>query len=249
MGQQRDEATGAVVPPIHVASTFVQHEAGKWREFDYSRSGNPTRKNLEIDARVARRRLRGTGLRQRHGGYRTASSRRSRRATTSSRPRISTAEPTDCLHKVTDRAGIKFTHVDTTNVANVAAAITPATRLVWIESPGNPLMSITDIAACADVAHQRGALLAVDNTFASPVLTRPLELGADVVMHSATKYLGGHSDLLGGALVVRDQTLLEKLYFVQNATGSSARAVRVVSSARAASRRSNCGSASKARRQ
>jgi cystathionine beta-lyase/cystathionine gamma-synthase len=123
------------------------------------------------------------------------------------------------LHKVTDRAGIKFTHVDTTNAANVAAAITPATRLVWIESPGNPLMTITDIAACADLAHQRGALLAVDSTFATPVFTRPLELGADIVMHSATKYLGGHSDLLGGALVFRDKTLLEKLYFVQNATG------------------------------
>ncbi len=102
----------------------------------------------------------------------------------------------------------------------MAAAITPATRLVWIESPGNPLLSITDVAACADVAHQHGALLAVDSTFATPVLTRPLELGADVVMHSATKYLGGHSDMLGGALVVRDQTLFERLYFFQNATGA-----------------------------
>jgi cystathionine gamma-lyase len=91
---------------------------------------------------------------------------------------------------------------------------------VWIESPGNPLLSIADIAACADVAHQHGALLAVDCTFATPVLTRPLELGADIVMHSATKYLGGHSDMLGGALVVRDKTLFERLYFVQNATGA-----------------------------
>jgi cystathionine gamma-lyase len=98
--------------------------------------------------------------------------------------------------------------------------MTPATKLVWIESPGNPRMTITDIAACAEVAHRGGALLGVDNTFATPVLTRPLELGADVVMHSATKYLGGHSDLLGGALVVRDPELLKKLYFVQNATGA-----------------------------
>jgi cystathionine beta-lyase/cystathionine gamma-synthase len=95
----------------------------------------------------------------------------------------------------------------------------PATRLVWIESPGNPRLSITDIAACAEVAHRGGALLGVDNTFATPVLTRPLELGADVVMHSATKYLGGHSDVLGGALVIRDKALFDELYFIQNATG------------------------------
>jgi cystathionine gamma-lyase len=105
-------------------------------------------------------------------------------------------------------------------VENVRKAITPQTKLVWIESPGNPLLSITDIAACAEIAHAAGALLAVDNTFATPVLTRPLELGADIVMHSATKYLGGHSDLLGGALVVADKSLYDELYFVQNATGA-----------------------------
>src|SRR5262249_29656377 len=102
----------------------------------------------------------------------------------------------------------------------VEKAIKPNTKLIWIESPGNPLLSITDIAACADIAHRHGALLGVDSTFATPVLTRPLELGADIVMHSATKYLGGHSDLLGGALVVRDPELLKKLYFLQNATGA-----------------------------
>src|SRR5262249_22529141 len=90
----------------------------------------------------------------------------------------------------------------------------------WVESPGNPLLSVTDIAACAELAHARGVLLGVDNTFASPVLTRPLELGADIVMHSATKYLGGHADVLGGALVVKDDELLSQLYFVQNATGA-----------------------------
>src|SRR5213079_1415971 len=99
------------------------------------------------------------------------------------------------------------------------AAITPQTKLLWIESPGNPQMSITDIAAAAQIAQRRGVLLGVDNTFATPVLTRPLELGADIVMHSATKYIGGHSDLLGGVLVVRDKKLLDKLYFLQNATG------------------------------
>src|SRR3972149_212817 len=218
VGQERDEATGAVVPPIHVASTFVQHEAGKWREFDYSRSGNPTRKNFETTL---------ASLESGCGALAFASGLAAPAcvfASLSAGDHVVTGQDLyggtyRLLHKVTDRAGIKFTHVDTTNPANVAAAITPATRLVWIESPGNPLLAVTHIAACADVAHQRGALLAVDNTFATPVLTRPLELGADIVMHSATKYLGGHSDLLGGALVFRDKTLLEKLYFVQNATG------------------------------
>jgi cystathionine gamma-lyase len=102
----------------------------------------------------------------------------------------------------------------------MATAMRPETRLVWVESPGNPLMSITDIAACAELAHRHGALLGVDNTLATPVLTRPLELGADVVMHSATKYLGGHSDLLGGALVAKDPEVLKRLYFIQNATGA-----------------------------
>lgn len=98
--------------------------------------------------------------------------------------------------------------------------MTDRTRMLWIESPGNPLMSITDIGACAELARRRGVLLAVDNTFASPVITRPLELGAHIVMHSATKYLGGHSDVLGGALVVADQDLYDRLYFIQNATGA-----------------------------
>ena len=219
VGQERDEATGAVVPPIHIASTFVQHEAGKWREFDYSRSGNPTRKNLE------------TTLASLEGGCGALAFSTGMAATHCVISSLSTGDHIVAaqdlyggtyrlLHKVTDRFGIKFTHVDTTNAANVAAAITPATRLVWIETPGNPLMSITDIAACADVAHQHGALLAVDNTFGTPVLTRPLELGADIVMHSATKYMGGHSDLLGGVLAVRDKSLFDKLYFVQNATGA-----------------------------
>jgi cystathionine beta-lyase/cystathionine gamma-synthase len=124
------------------------------------------------------------------------------------------------LHKVAIRAGITTTLADSTDLSAFEKAITPATKLVWIETPGNPRMSITDIAACAEIAHRHGALLGVDNTFATPVLTRPLELGADIVMHSATKYFGGHSDMVGGALVVRDQKLFEELYFVQNATGA-----------------------------
>jgi cystathionine beta-lyase/cystathionine gamma-synthase len=121
---------------------------------------------------------------------------------------------------VLNRSNIDVTLADSTRLDQFEAALTERTKLVWIESPGNPRMSITDIAACADIAHRHGALLGIDNTFATPVLTRPLELGADIVMHSATKYLGGHSDVLGGALVVRDPTLHKRLYFLQNATGA-----------------------------
>jgi len=124
------------------------------------------------------------------------------------------------LHKILNRAGIEVSLVDSTDLAKVQEAFRPNTRLLWIESPGNPRLSITDIAGCAELAHQHGVLLGVDSTFATPVLTRPLELGADLVMHSATKYLGGHSDMLGGALIVGDQELRERLYFIQNATGA-----------------------------
>jgi cystathionine gamma-lyase len=219
VGNERDPQTGAVVPPIHVASTFVQDEAGVWREFDYSRSGNPTRKSFE------------TTLASLEGGCGALAFASGMAATHCV---VGLLNPGDhivaghdiyggtyrLLHQVTNRHGIGVTLVDSTDPANVAAAMTPSTRLVWIESPGNPLLSISDIAACADVAHTNGALLGVDSTFATPVLTRPLELGADVVMHSATKYLGGHSDLVGGTLVVADRALFERLYFVQNATGA-----------------------------
>jgi cystathionine gamma-lyase len=124
------------------------------------------------------------------------------------------------LHSILNRWGITVSLVNTCEPERLAAAITPKTKLVWLESPGNPLMSITDLRACAEITRERGVLMAVDNTFATPVLTRPLELGADMVMHSATKYLGGHSDVLGGALVVRDPTLLKRLYYTQNATGA-----------------------------
>jgi cystathionine gamma-lyase len=125
------------------------------------------------------------------------------------------------LHKILNRAGIAVTLVPTTDLQAVQRALQPRTRLLWLESPGNPLLSVTDLAECIQIAHAAGVLTAVDNTFATPVLTRPLELGADIVMHSATKYLGGHSDVLGGALIVRDRELLDQLYFIQNATGAT----------------------------
>jgi cystathionine gamma-lyase/cystathionine beta-lyase len=122
--------------------------------------------------------------------------------------------------KVFAKFGIVFKYVDTTDVANIAAAITPATKLLWIETPTNPLMNITDIAAVSAIAKKHGVLLCVDNTFASPYLQNPLTLGADIVMHSATKYLGGHSDVIQGCLAVNDDTLREQLYFIQKSCGA-----------------------------
>lgn len=219
VGNEKCGETGAVVRPLHLSSTFVQPGAGEWGEFDYSRSGNPTRTAFE------------TTLASLEGGAGALAFASGMAATHCV---IAMLEAGDhvvagsdiyggtyrLLHKITNRAGIGVSLVDTTNPANLEQAITPETRLVWIESPGNPRMTITDIAACAEIAHKHGALLGVDSTFASPVLTRPLELGADIVMHSATKYLGGHSDLMGGALVTSSQTLRDQLYFVQNATGA-----------------------------
>jgi len=219
VGNQRDPETGAVVAPVHVASTFVQPGAGQWGAYDYSRSGNPTRKNLETTL---------ASLDEGAGALAFSSGMAAIHGVTQL---LETGDEIlagadiyggtyRLLHRITCRAAVTVTLADSTDLNEVAARLTPQTRLVWIENPGNPLLSITDIARCADIAHQQGALLGVDNTFATPVLTRPLEMGADIVMHSATKYLGGHSDLLGGVLVVRDQELYDRLYFIQNATGA-----------------------------
>ncbi len=219
VGNERDPETGAVVRPIHIAATYVQPGSGDWGEFDYSRSGNPTRKALE------------TTLASLESGCGALAFSSGMAAIHCATMLLSGGDHilagTDVyggtyrlLHKVIDKSGIEVSLGHSTDLEAFEAAIRPNTRLVWIESPGNPLMSITDIAACAEVAHRHGALLGVDSTFATPVLTRPLELGADIVMHSATKYLGGHSDLLGGALVVRDKELYDQLYFLQNATGA-----------------------------
>jgi len=219
VGNERDPATGAVVPPVHFASTFVQPGAGEWGEFDYSRSGNPTRQNVERT------------LASLEGGSRALCFASGMAATHGASMLLQAGDHllagTDIyggsyrlFRKVVTRAGVEVTLAPANDLDQLRAAIRPETKLLWIESPGNPLMSITDIAACALLARDHNLLLGVDNTFASPVLTKPLELGADIVMHSATKYLGGHSDLLGGALVVGSDELHERLYFLQNATGA-----------------------------
>lgn len=218
-GNEPDPQTGAVVRPIHLAATYVQPGAGEWGEFDYSRSGNPTRKALETTLAALEG---GCGALAFSSGMAAIHC-----ATMLLGPGDHVLAGTDVyggtyrlLRKVLRDNRIDVSLAPSADLAAFAEAIRPATRLVWIESPGNPLLSITDVAACAELAHRHGALLGVDGTFATPVLTRPLELGADIVMHSATKYLGGHSDLLGGALVVRDPELLARLYFLQNATGA-----------------------------
>jgi cystathionine gamma-lyase len=219
VGNARDPQTGAVVPPVHFASTFVQPGAGEWGEFDYSRSGNPTRKNFETTLAS----LEG-------GGYALAFS-TGMAATHCVTQLLSTGDHIlagadiyggtyRLLHKIVNRYGIEVSLAPSTDLAKFEAAITPKTKLLWIESPGNPLMSITDIRAVAAISKKRKILLGMDSSFATPVLTRPLELGADIVMHSVTKYIGGHSDLLGGALVVKDKELRDRLYFIQNATGA-----------------------------
>lgn len=218
-GQTADAQTGAVVPPIHVTTTFVQPGAGAAVEFDYSRSGNPTRKAFETTM---------ADLEGGCGALAFASGMAAIHCVTMLLENgdhiVAGADiyggTYRLLHKIIGRGGISTSLVDSTDLAQVEAAITPRTRLIWIESPGNPLMSLTDIAACAEIAQRHGVLLGVDNTLASPALTRPLELGADIVMHSATKYIGGHSDVLGGAIVARDRALYDRLYFIQNATGA-----------------------------
>jgi len=219
VGNERDPQTGAVVPPIHVASTFVQPGAGEWGEFDYARSGSPNRKALEKTVASL------------EGGTHALAYASGMAATHGATMLLSSGEHVVAgsdiyggtyrlLHKILDRSAVEVSLVSSVDLDAFEAAFTEKTRLAWIESPGNPLMTITDIAACAEIAHRHGALLAVDNTFATPVLSRPLEMGADIVMHSATKYLCGHSDALGGVLVTANSKLHDDLYFVQNATGA-----------------------------
>jgi cystathionine beta-lyase/cystathionine gamma-synthase len=219
VGNPRDPQTGAVVPPIHLASTYVQPAPGEWGEFDYGRSGNPTRKNLETTL---------ASLESGCGALAFSSGMAAIHAVTLTlRPGERILAGTDVyggtyrlLHKIVHQTGVEVALAPTHDLAAVDKAFCPRTRLLWLETPGNPLLSVSDISACAEIAHRHGARLAVDNTIATPVLTRPLEHNADLVMHSATKYLGGHSDLIGGAVVVRDKAFLDELYFIQNATGA-----------------------------
>ena len=217
-GQDPDPATGAVVPPIHLATTFAQHEPGK-ATYEYSRSDNPTRKVLEEAV---------AGLEGAAHGFAFASGMAAEDALLRAlRPGDHLIVPNDAyggtwrlIDKVYGPMGITHTAVALSDVDAVAAAWQPETRLVWVETPSNPLLSIADIGTLSAVAHENGGRCVVDNTFATPFLQRPLEHGADAVVHSTTKYLGGHSDVVGGLAAVNDDEWAEELFFIRNATGA-----------------------------
>src|SRR6476660_9521427 len=218
-GQEPEPETGAVTIPIYQTSTYVQPELGRHKGYEYARTKNPTRSVLEAALAALERGKHGhcfasgmsaidvcfrllksgdhvvAGENMYGGSYRLFS-------------------------KVLEKFGLEFTYVDTACVDKVKSAVRKETKVVFLETPTNPMMTVTDLAACSDVAHKAGALVIVDNTFCSPYIQRPIELGADVVVHSTTKFLNGHSDSIGGAVITNSDELGEKVGFLQNAIGA-----------------------------
>ncbi len=218
-GQQPDPTTGAVMTPIYQTSTYAQEALGQHKGFEYARTHNATRAALEGNL---------AGLEGAKHGLSFASG---LAATNALIQTLSAGEHVVCgqntyggtfrlFDKVWKRHGIDFTFVDATRTDAITAAFTPKTRMVFVETPTNPLMQLTDIAEVAARAHAKGIKVVVDNTFMTPYFQRPLELGADVAFHSVTKYLNGHSDMIGGALLTSDDALHEQLRFLQNAAGA-----------------------------
>jgi len=217
-GQAPDTATGATIVPVYQTATFTQDALSEDRGFVYSRSGNPTRSALETCLAA----LEGArfGLAYASGMAAIAGTMQLLR----SGDHVVVADDLyggahRLFSKILPNFGVRFSYVDATHPAAIANALEAATRMVWIESPTNPMLRLIDIAACAQIARRHGAWLVVDNTFATPYLQNPIALGAHVVVHSTTKYLGGHSDVIGGAVVVDDEALRDALRFAQNATG------------------------------
>lgn len=218
-GAEPDPSTGAIMTPIYQTSTYVQSAPGVNKGYEYARSQNPTRKALEEALAIIE-----------NGKYGLAFS----SGVAATDAVIKLLQPGDeiiagndmyggtyrLFTKIFEKFGLIFHYVDMTNTENVLAYINKKTKLIWAETPTNPLINITDIAAMAAIAKKNSLLLCVDNTFASPYLQNPLDLGADIVMHSSTKYLGGHSDVIQGALVMNDAGLREKLYFIQKSCGA-----------------------------
>ncbi len=218
-GQEPEPHTGAVTIPIYQTSTYVQPELGRNKGYEYARTQNPTRAALEANLAALERGKHGhcfasgmsaidvvfrllqagdhvvAGENMYGGSYRLFS-------------------------RVLEKFGLQFTYVDTSSIEAVRSAVRPNTKVVFLETPTNPMMTITDIASCASVAHKAGALVVVDNTFCSPYIQRPMELGADVVVHSTTKFLNGHSDSIGGVVVSNSDEIAEKIGFLQNAVGA-----------------------------
>lgn len=218
-GQKHDPAYGAVMPPIYQTSTYAQSTPGGHKGFEYSRTHNPTRAALE--AALASIEDGNYGL---AFGSGLAAIDAVMKLLSPGDEVISTNDLYGGTYrlftKIFERFGIKFHFVGMSDVSAIEAKINQNTKLIWVETPTNPMMNVVDIVACAAIAKKHQVLLAVDNTFATPYLQQPLNLGADIVMHSATKYLGGHSDVVMGALVARDHALAERLYFIQNASGA-----------------------------
>ena len=218
-GQHPDVAYGAVMPPVYLTSTFAQSAPGEHKGYEYSRSGNPTRHALE--AALA-------SIESGNFGLAFSSGLAAMDAVLKLlRPGDEVLATRDLyggsyrlFRRVFEPLGIGFRFEDLSQTGMLPDAIGPRTRLIWLETPTNPMMNVLHIEAIAEEAKKRGVLLAVDNTFATPYLQQPLNLGADIVMHSATKYLGGHSDVVAGALIVSDRELADRLYFLQNACGA-----------------------------
>lgn len=218
-GTEPDPSTGAIMTPIYQTSTYVQEAPGKNKGYEYARSQNPTRKALEDALAVIENGKHGLAF-----GSGVAATDAVLKLLV---PGDEVVAGNDLyggtyrlFTKIYEKAGIKFSFVDMTDVGNISKAITAKTKLIWVETPTNPLLNITDIVAVVAIGKAAKALVCVDNTFASPYLQNPLDLGADIVLHSATKYLGGHSDVIQGALVMNDDTLREQLYFIQKSCGA-----------------------------
>jgi cystathionine gamma-lyase len=218
-GQRPDESTGAIMTPIYQTSTYVQAALGQHKGFEYARTRNPTRDALERNLAAL------------EGGTHGFAFASGLAATDAVLRLLSAGDHVLCgenvyggthrlMTQVFARLGLSFTFVDTRDTAGIEAAITPATKMVFVETPSNPMMRLTDLAAVGALASARGLLLVVDNTFATPVFQQPLALGAHVVVHSTTKYLNGHSDMVGGAVITRNDGVAERLGFLQNAAGA-----------------------------
>ena len=218
-GQQPDPTTGAIITPIYQTSTYVQEELGKHKGFEYGRTQNPTRSSLEANL---------AAIEGGRAAFAFASGMSAIHAIVTKLSAGDHAIVTDNTYggtfrlfdKVMTRLGLTFSYVDTSDASAIEAAMTPATRMVFIETPTNPVLRLTDIAASAEIAHRHNAFLVVDNTFASPCLQRPIELGADLVVHSTTKYLNGHSDSIGGVVIAVADEYIEWLKFIQNSAGA-----------------------------
>ena len=218
-GQEPDPATGAIVTPIYQTSTFVQDAVGEHKGYDYARVANPTRTALQVALASLENADHGIAFSSGLGATTTIM-----HLVDPGQRVVLIADVYGGVYRMTSQVyepkGYLFDYVPADQFANLGAHLDDNTRLVWIETPSNPLLNVVDIEAAAAAAHEVGAILVVDNTFATPYLQRPLDLGADIVVHSTTKYLGGHSDTVGGFAATNDPTIAERLYFLQKSLGA-----------------------------